>query len=305
MNTGLPTPKKTFLKKLTRGYSLRKDGKLLRNIDPMRKLLPYLFTTRNGSIVHAPETVEFDSAREFIRKIARENPSLSIGTFEIIIAALVRTLSQYPYLNRFVAGKKLFARNDVSVSFIVLKLENGEYKETNAKVYFNKEDTLFDVAKKVNENIKLCQSSSDKTDDTLMNIVTKLPSPIINFAVILVKKFSDWGLLPLSFIKAVPLYSTAYVSNLGSIGHSALNHHLYEWGTTSLFLTMGKLKRTNEINKYGQVDTKTSLDIVVTLDERIADGIYLVKALRYFKSLLKHPERLLEPPKVIVEDDGI
>ena len=63
----------------------------------------------------------------------------------------------------------------------MLKLENGEYKETNAKVYFNKEDTLFDVAKKVNENIKLCQSSSDKTDDTLMNIVTKLPSPIINF----------------------------------------------------------------------------------------------------------------------------
>ena len=78
----------------------------------------------------------------------------------------------------------------------MLKLENGEYKETNAKVYFNKEDTLFDVAKKVNENIKLCQSSSDKTDDTLMNIVTKLPSPIINFAVILVKKFSDWGYYP-------------------------------------------------------------------------------------------------------------
>ncbi|NLM35369.1 MAG: hypothetical protein GX206_08020 [Clostridiales bacterium] len=305
MNTGLPTTKKTFVKKLTSGYSLRKDGKLLRNIDPMRKLLPYLFKSRNGSIVHAPETLEFDNAREFIKKVTRENPELSIGTFEIIIAALVRTLSQYPYLNRFVAGKKLFARNDLSISFIVLRLENGEYRETNAKVFFSKEDTLFDVAKKVNEQIKLCQSGSDKSDDALMSMVTKLPSPIINLAVTLAKKFSDWGLLPRSFIEAVPLYSTAYISNLGSIGHDALNHHLYEWGTTSLFLTMGKLKRTNEINKYGQVNIKTSLDIVVTLDERIADGIYLVKALKYFKNIVKHPEKLLEPPKVVVEDDGI
>lgn len=305
MNTGLSTSKKTFVKKLTSGYTIRKDGKPLRNIDPMRKLLPYLFKTRNGSIVHAPETLDFDNAREFIKKITRENPELSIGTFEIIMAALVRTLSQYPYLNRFVAGKKLFARNDLSISFIVLRLENGEYKETNAKVYFSKEDTLFDVAKKVNEHIKLCQSGSDKSDDALMRTFTKLPSPIITLAANLAKKFCDWGFLPKSFIKAVPLYSTAYISNLGSIGHDALNHHLYEWGTTSLFVTMGKLKRTNEVNKYGQISTKTSLDIVVTLDERIADGIYLVKALKYFKNLVKHPEKLLVPPKVVVEDDGI
>ncbi|NLZ48045.1 MAG: hypothetical protein GX895_04520 [Clostridiales bacterium] len=304
MNTGLPTTK-NLVKKLTRGYSIRKDGRLLRNIDPMRKLMPYLFKSRNGSIVHAPETLEFDNAREFIKKIARENPELNIGTFEIIVAALVRTLSQYPYLNRFVAGKKLFARNDLSISFIVLKLENGEYKETNAKVYFSREETLFEVAKKVNEHIKLCQSSSDKSDDELMRTFTKLPSPIISLSANLAKKLCDWGLLPKSFIDAVPLYSTAYISNLGSIGHDALNHHLYEWGTTSLFLTMGKLKRSNEIDKYGQVHTKTSLDIVVTLDERIADGIYLVKALKYFKNLIKHPEKLLEPPKVVVEDDGI
>lgn len=305
MNTSIPTTKVTFVKKLTTGYSIRRDGKLLRNIDPMRTILPYLFRTRNGSIVYAPETVEFDNAREFIKMRTRENPTLNIGTFEIVIAALVRTLSQYPHLNRFVAGKKLFARSTISFSFVVLKMENGEYVETNAKVYFNKEDTIYDVAKKVNESIQLCQSGAAKNDDKLMEFVTKLPSPIISFAVFMVRKLNDWGLLPMSFIKTDPLFSSAYISNLGSIGHDALQHHLYEWGTTSFFLTMGKLNRINELTRDARVETKTTLDVVCSVDERIADGIYFVKALKYFKSLMKHPEKLEVPPEVVIEDDGI
>ena len=305
MNTGVTTTKRTLVKKLATGYSIRRDGKLLRNIDPMRQLLPYLFRSRNGSIVHAPETIEFDNAREFIKTRTRENPSLNIGTFEIVIAALVRTLSQYPHLNRFVGGKKLFARNTISFSFIVLRMEEGQYRETNAKVYFNKEDTLYDIAKKVNESIKLCQSGAVKDDDKLMETITKLPSPLITLVAFLIRKLNDWGLLPMSLIKTDPLFSTAFISNLGSIGHDALHHHLYDWGTTSVFLTMGKLHRINEVAKNGTIESKTTLEVVCSIDERIADGIYLVKALKYFKSLVKHPEKLEVPPEIVVEDDGI
>ncbi|WP_163192975.1 2-oxo acid dehydrogenase subunit E2 [Clostridium thermarum] len=305
MNTSVPTTKRTFVRKLATGLSFRRDGRLLRNIDPMRQILPYLFRNRNGSIVHSPETIEFDNAREFIKMRTRDNPSLNIGTFEIVIAAFVRTLSQYPHLNRFVAGKKLFARNSISISFVVLRMEGGEYRETNAKVYFNKEDTLYDVAQKVNDSIKLCLSGAEKNDDKLMEIVTKLPSPIISFAVFMIRKLNDWGFLPMSFIKTDPLFSTAYISNLGSIGHDALHHHLYEWGTTSVFVTMGKLNRVNTISKNGELETKTNLNIVCSVDERVADGIYLVKALKYFKTLIKHPEKLEVPPEVVVEDDGL
>ena len=305
MNTSMPTKKATLSKKLATGYSIRRDGKLLRNIDPMRQLLPYLFRTRNGSIVHAPETIEFDNAREFIRNITRVNPELNIGTFEIVLAALVRTLSQYPYLNRFVAGKKLYARNTISISFVVLRLEDGVHTETNAKIYFDKKDTLYDIAKKVNEKIRMCQSGESKDDDKLMEIVTKLPSPIITFLAFALRKLNDHGLLPMSYIKTDPLNSTAYISNLGSIGHDALHHHLYDWGTTSVFFTMGKLHKINEINKDGQIETKTNLNMVCTVDERVADGIYLVKALKYFKSLIKHPERLEVAPEIVVEDDGL
>lgn len=307
MSTSLTTPpgRQINKKRLLFCPNFRKDGRILRNIDPMRKLLPYLFRSRNGSIVYSPEVIEFDNSREYIKEKNKQIPGLKLGTFEIVIAALVRTIVLYPYLNRFAAGKKLYARNSIYFSFVVLKMVDGSYKETNAKIEFDKNDTIFDICKKVNDYIELCQSDAVKSDDKLMEFVSKLPSPLITLVAFVLSKLNDWGLLPWSFIKTDPLYSSAYISNLGSIGHDSLHHHLYEWGTTSVFITMGKLNRENELQKDGKVCTKTNLHLVCSIDERIADGIYLVKALKCFKDLIKHPQKLESPPEMIPEDDGI
>lgn len=274
----------------------RNDGTLLKNIDSMRKLMPYLFKTRNESIVYAPEEIQFDMAKEYIREINKNNPTLKIGTFEVVLSAIIRTIVRYPYLNRFVSGKKLYARNSLSISFVVLKLVDNQYKESTAKVYFNKEDTIFDITKKVNDSIALCHSNTSKDDDKLMNFVTKLPSPLLTFVAYVLNKFSIWGILPKIFLDIIPLYSSVFISNLGSIGHDAIHHHLYDWGTTSVFVTMGKITKK---------DNKQFLKVVFSIDERIADGIYLVKALRYFSHLIKNPKELETAPERIVEDDGI
>ncbi len=292
-------------KKPRQGVNFRKDGYLLRNITSMQKLLPYIFKTRTESLVYSPEQIDFTSAREYIKRKNKENPGLNLGTFHVVIAALVRTMAVYPYLNRFISGKKIYARNYISFSFIVLKNIGGKVDETNAKLYFNKTDTLFEVSKKIQENIEYCRSNAAKDDDKLMAFVSKLPSPIISFIVFTLRKINDWGLLPKSFIDTDPLFTSAFISNLGSIGHGALNHHLYEWGNSSIFITMGNINKTTVTDSEGNTSNKSTLDIVFTIDERIAYGHYLVKALKHFKALMKHPEKLELPPEVIVEDDGM
>lgn len=295
------SPRKRRYKKL----NFRKDGVLLRNITSMQKLLPYIFKTRTESLVYSPEQIDFTAAREYIKRKNKENPDLNLGTFHVVIAALVRTMSAYPYLNRFISGKKIYARNYISFSFIVLKNVGGKVDETNAKLYFNKTDTLFEVSKKIQENIEYCRSDAAKDDDKLMAFVSKLPSPIISFIVFILRKINDWGLLPKSFIDTDPLFTSAFISNLGSIGHGALNHHLYEWGNSSIFITMGNINKTTVTDSEGNASNKSTLDIVFTIDERIAYGHYLVKALKNFKTLMKHPEKLELPPEEIIEDDGI
>lgn len=275
---------------------MRKDGILLKNIDPMRKLMPYLFKSRNGNIVYSPEEIEFDFSKDYLRNLNKSNPSLKIGTFELIITALIRTFAMYPYLNRFVANKKIYARNNFSLCFVVLKLIDGKYVESTAKVFFNKTESIFEVSKKINDAIELSRSNVVKDDDKLMSFFANLPSPILTFSAWAINNLIHIGVVPKKITDAIPLFSSVYISNLGSIGHNTLHHHLFEWGTTSIFLTMGKITKRND---------KSFLNVVFSVDERIADGIYLVKALRYFSKLLKHPEALELPLYEIVEDDGI
>ena len=128
---------------------MRKDGILLKNIDPMRKLMPYLFKSRNGNIVYSPEEIEFDFSKDYLRNLNKSNPGLKIGTFELIITALIRTFAMYPYLNRFVANKKIYARNNFSLCFVVLKLIDGKYVESTAKVFFNKTESILKFLKKL------------------------------------------------------------------------------------------------------------------------------------------------------------
>lgn len=275
---------------------MRKDGILLKNIDPMRKLMPYLLKSRNDNIVYSAEEIEFDFQKDYLRKLNKSNPDLKIGTFELIITALIRTFAMYPYLNRFVSNKKIYARNNFSLCFVVLKLVNGKYVESTAKVFFNKTETVFEVSKKINEAIALSKSDIVKEDDKLMSFFANLPSPILTFSAWAINNLVNVGMVPKKIINTIPLFSSVYISNLGSIGHNALHHHLFEWGTTSIFITMGKITKKND---------KSFLNVVFSVDERIADGIYLVKALRYFSKLLKHPETLELSLAEIVEDDGI
>ena len=92
-----------------------------------------------------------------------------------------------------------------------------------------------------------------------------------------------------------PNYSTCFISNLGSIGLKAGYHHLCNWGTNSIFVVLGEKKLTPVYDNEGNMEMKETMDIGLTLDERIADGYYYSKTVKLVKYLLHNPE-LLETP---------
>lgn len=274
---------------------MRKDGVRLTKIDPMRKVMLHVFKNRNDSICYSDEEVKYDKAIEYLKKV-NEGRDEKITTFHLVNAALVRTIAKYPHLNRFVASKKLYARNHVSVSFVALKKINGQTIESLAKVDFELDDTIFEIAEKVNKEIDKCRTNQTKSDDKLIALFSKLPSPILSGSAYILERCSEKGLLPNKVQNDIPLFTSVFISNLGSIGHKSLHHHLYEFGNCSVFLTLGK-KVKKEDGVY--------IDFSFSVDERVADGIELVKAFRYFKTLLEHPERLEKKPTTIVKDECI
>lgn len=79
---------------------------------------------------------------------------------------------------------------------------------------------------------------------------------------------------------------------MGSLGLKTPYHHLYEWGTASMFVSMGRVYR----KECGKGAGRRYITLKITLDERIADGIYFAHASSLLERFMKKPEELEQPP---------
>ena len=148
------------------------------------------------------------------------------------------------------------------------------------------------------------EDEKNKGNDTdlTIRIVSALPGFLIKFVVWLLRSLDSVGLMPKFINRVSPFHSSAFVTNVGSIGLNPVYHHLYEFGTTSAFMAIGKKEVVNELQRDGTVLSKHVINMRFVLDERICDGYYFASAIKVFKHYVKHPELLLLPPEYISED---
>lgn len=92
-----------------------------------------------------------------------------------------------------------------------------------------------------------------------------------------------------------------YVVNTGSIGVAPPFHHLYEPGSASIFVAIGRVAPQPVVDDAGQVVARTCVDLVYTLDERASDGFYFARTAEVFRRLVSEPA-LLADPDLTVDD---
>lgn len=221
-------------------------------------------------------------------------PELSL--MHIVMAATIRLIALRPYLNRFVVWNKIFARNHINMSLIIKrKLSNVE---TMIKPEFEPEDTLYDVVRRVSEEVnKNVADDAVNSSDETCNALLKLPAFVMRFVVKLLYGLDNIGLLPKKLFNVSPWHCSAFITNVGSLGIGPIYHHLYEFGTCSLFIAMGNKQRTTTVNAEGKPVTRRSIGLKFVTDERICDGQYYAAAMKMMRKLLEKPELLLEPPR--------
>jgi hypothetical protein len=108
--------------------------------------------------------------------------------------------------------------------------------------------------------------------------------------------------MPKVIHRASPFHTSAFVTDLGSLGIKPIFHHIYDFGTTSIFLAFGKKEHSREIDAAGQVVERKYIGLKVVNDERICDGHYFAGAFKILAPFLKDPRKLETPPARIVED---
>ena len=276
---------------------MRKDGRKIRTIDPMYKLISHIMVHRCDAMNMIELTVQQDPIRKYIRR--KKDEGYTFSHLAVILAAYVRTVAEYPFLNRFVVNKTLYARNELTVGMVVLK--PGETEGTMNKMYFKPDMTIYQVQEVLDEYINTNRGSG-KTNSTDKLMATLLSIPGLARFGINIIRWMDWhGLLPKSVIDASPFHCSMTITNLASIGTNYIFHHVYNFGTTSMIMAMGNT-RDDPVKRHGEIVFDKVIPIGLVMDERIADGALFALACRKLQAILQDPSILEQPPAEVKED---
>ena len=277
---------------------MRADGKKIKGADPMYTVMPHIMKKRNDAMNMITLDIPYEPIHEYLNLKRKENTPLS--HMAVILAAYLRTVAEYPELNRFIVNKKVYARNEYSVAMVVLKSLASDHG-TMSKMYFENTDTIFDVHKKITDYVEANRNSPESNGtEKIIKILLSVPG-LLRFGVPFLMLLDRWGWLPKSILDMSPFHNSLVISNLSSIKTNHIYHHCYNFGTTSIFITMGNFREVAR-RKGDEIYFERCLPLGVVMDERICSGSYFAMAFRTMQKYLKNPALLELPPEKVVKD---
>jgi len=263
----------------------------------MYTLAPYFMRNRSDAQNAITVTVPYENVHNYVLDARKKG--IKISHLTVMIAALVRTVSEFPELNRFVSNSKIYAHNELKIAMVVLR--PADNNPSMGKMKFDLYDTIFDVNDKIdafiNENNK--STSNTKVDQLFKTLVSC--GPLMRFTLGTLRGLDKIGLLPKSIIDLSPFHGSFVFTNLASIRTNHIYHHVYDFGTMGMVIAMG-----NNIDapkkKKGEIVLEKQIPLGIVMDERLADGHLYAKAFAAIERYLKDPTLLETPPETVRVD---
>lgn len=290
------------MSKYKRRFGDRKEGRLLRSLPAFAKFVPFIMPTRNDACNQYEESFEVSDVDRRLRKL-RVDGYKGIGILHFIIAAYIRGVSMLPGMNRFIVGRRIYARDNIEVVMTVKRSLAIDATETTIKVVFEPTDTIFDVYRKMNEKIDEIKTveGNNNTED-VAEAMCKAPRFLLRFALTILRIMDYFGWLPQSLLDASPFHGSMIITDLGSLRIGPIYHHIYNFGTLPVFISFGAKRHAYELDRHGNMVDRKYVDCKFVMDERTIDGHYYAQFLQAFRYICQHPEIVETPPSKVVED---
>jgi len=280
----------------------RSDGYLIRTMDPLHRIMPYIMKRRSDALNTFAETIAIGKAEKYCREKIRQGYT-NFSILHVILAAYIRTVAKYPAINRFVSGQKIYARKNIEVVMSVKKEMTVDAPDTMIDVFFKPDSTALDVYNTFNEIVMDNKGETgDSSFDKLAKILNLIPGFILRFVVWVLDCLDYIGCLPKFLLKLSPFHGSMIITSMGSLGIKPIYHHIYDFGNLPVFISYGIKRDELFMNREGEVRRKRVIDIKVVTDERICDGFYFATAFKMWKKLIENPEELDLPIEEIVPD---
>jgi len=284
-------------------FGFRPDGRRLKDVDPLVQITPYLMPMRCDAQVFLQHNADYEKLARYIAEKNRQGEKITF--MQIVAAAYVRSVSALPELNRFIFNKQYYARNNCSISYVVLKdPHDNESNEVTVRIEFDLTDTIFDVRDRMVAAQEEVRNAKDDAFVTkLAGFLLKIPG-LATFAVNAYRLLDRYGLAPGFLIRELPFYSGLFITNNASIGLAHVWHHIYNFGNVSMFIGMGNVLKEAVTDSEGKARMKRVLPLGMTADERMCSGAHYAAFFASMVKHLEHPELLEVPPETVKFDLG-
>jgi hypothetical protein len=272
---------------------MRADGTPVARLHPIRRIMPFVMPTRNGAFVLFEQDIPTAPLLPLLERLNAARPrERRITLFHCVLSGIGVALTEFPRLNRFVAGSRLYDRRGIWLAFSAKQRLERDAPIFTAKIEYRSGEPLPAMVDRLLAILGEGRSGRETAADREVKGFLRLPPAILRLAVRAQRVLDGWNLLPSALIKDDPLYASAFVANLGSVGLEAAYHHLYDYGTTPIFVTMGRVHRAPLVQADGTVTSHEVFTLRYTYDERIEDGFYAARALERLAACLASPEQL-------------
>ncbi len=281
----------------------RREARRVRELDSMHRFMPYIMTKRCDSEVYLAEKVDVTEALKYIAAYNDVDRDYKMTLFHLVLAALSKTIIHRPFLNRFISGRRYYERYDVSFSFVIKKKFSDKGEESLMILRTDGESTLDQISCKISETVHEVRKTGGNDLDKILDIIVSLPRPIQRFFAKLLFVLEYYNRMPGFLSDVDPYYTTVLIANLGSIKCGAPYHHLTEYGTNSIMITVGEIYQEDRRDNDGNIITRDYINMGITIDERIGDGYYFAKSIRLLKHFINNPSLLMNRFKEEVNCD--
>jgi pyruvate/2-oxoglutarate dehydrogenase complex dihydrolipoamide acyltransferase (E2) component len=264
---------------------------LVKDLSNVRKMMPYLMQGRNESAVYHEQIFDLTKTRPWLRAYNRANSDAPATLFHLLTSAFAEAFHARPGLNRFIAGGRIYQRNEVALSFAAKKTLDDAAPLVTVKMKMPRNEPFAEFTKRMAATINDSRSDRLTTVDKELKLALALPGPVVSGVMGLLRGLDSVNLMPSAMIESDPMYATAFLGNLGSVGIDNTYHHLYEYGTISFFGCIGTTSKRVVVGRDGQPTVRDTVSVRWTFDERVNDGYYCAKSLKVAQQVVEDPER--------------
>jgi hypothetical protein len=259
----------------------RPDAVLAEDVPAYRRMMPFILRGRNESVVYFSQEIDVTNAEALVRRLRAERPELHVTLFHLVLWAGVQAVDRRPHLNRFVAGGRIWQRDGIWITYAAKTSFDDDAPLVTLKRRFDPRQPFLDMVGELTGDLRARRGGQTTTSDRELDVLLRLPPPLLRIVVAAARRLDALGLLPRWFVEGDPFYATAVVANLGSLDMDAAVHHLYEYGTASIFTVVGRAAT--------RPDGRRVMTIQWSFDERIEDGWYAYRTLELIRELLEDP----------------